>query len=85
MCSAYVVHASPDKIASASAKAAFAASVVKWMEAKVANHKRLRGGVAVIDLVPKSAAGKILRRDLRELAKKEAERGELGGDVKARL
>ncbi|KAF7321573.1 AMP binding protein [Mycena kentingensis (nom. inval.)] len=82
---AYVVHTHPKRIASPKAKADFAQGVVKWMEAKVAQHKRLRGGVAIIDAVPKSAAGKILRRELREQAKKEAERGELGGEVKAKL
>jgi 4-coumarate--CoA ligase len=38
-------------------------------------------GVAVVEAIPKSAAGKILRRQLRDLAKKEmAEPG-----VKAKL
>ncbi|KAJ7244176.1 AMP binding protein [Mycena haematopus] len=82
---AYVVHAHPEKVKSAKAKAEFARSVAKWMESKVARHKFLRGGVAVIDIIPKSAAGKILRRDLRELAKKEAAQGDLSLDVKARL
>ncbi|KAF7351179.1 4-coumarate--CoA ligase-like 7 [Mycena sanguinolenta] len=82
---AYVVHAHPEKVKSAAAKAEFARSVAKWMESKVARHKFLRGGVGVIDIIPKSAAGKILRRNLRELAKQEAARGDLGLDVKARL
>lgn len=42
-----------------------------WMKGKVANHKQLRGGIRFIDLVPKSAAGKILRTKVRELAKVE--------------
>ncbi|KAF7324882.1 AMP binding protein [Mycena kentingensis (nom. inval.)] len=78
---AYVVHANPTKVASDKAKEQFARSVQKWIEPKVAKHKYLRGGVKVIDVVPKSAAGKILRKELREAAKKEAERGE----IKARL
>ncbi|KAJ6576829.1 AMP binding protein [Mycena sp. CBHHK59/15] len=82
---AYVVHANPAQIKTAKAKLEFALSVVKWMETKVAKHKFLRGGVAVIDVVPKSAAGKILRRQLRDLAKREAEQGDLGIEVKARL
>ncbi|KAJ7060932.1 AMP binding protein [Mycena amicta] len=78
---AYVVHATPTKVASPAAKAAFAKKVQKWMEGKVARHKFLRGGVAVIEAIPKSAAGKILRKELREVAKGEAERGE----IKAKL
>lgn len=35
---------------------------------RVAPHKRLRGGVEVIESVPRSPAGKILRRKLREEA-----------------
>ncbi|KAF9087533.1 hypothetical protein BGX23_008057 [Mortierella sp. AD031] len=41
--------------------------VVDYVASKVAPHKKLRGGVRFIDLVPKSAAGKILRKDLRVL------------------
>lgn len=41
--------------------------VVEYVASKVAPHKKLRGGVRFIDLVPKSAAGKILRKDLRVL------------------
>ena len=42
---------------------------------KASSHKQLRGGVVMIDVVPKSAAGKILRRELRELVKKERQSG----------
>ncbi|KAJ7634476.1 AMP binding protein [Roridomyces roridus] len=82
---AYVAHADPAKVATSEAKAAFSTSVVKWMESKVAKHKFLRGGVAVIETVPKSAAGKILRRQLRDLAKEEVARGEIQTSYKARL
>ncbi|KAF7378255.1 4-coumarate--CoA ligase-like 7 [Mycena sanguinolenta] len=68
---AYVVHAQPQKIKTSAQKKKFEQGVAKWMELKVAKHKHLRGGVAVIDAVPKSAAGKILRRELRELAKQD--------------
>lgn len=40
-------------------------SVKSWFDAKVARHKRLWGGLVVVDQVPKSAAGKIQRRLLR--------------------
>jgi 4-coumarate--CoA ligase len=45
--------------------------IVNWLEEKVANHKRLRGGVRWIDEIPKSASGKILRRLLKDLLAKE--------------
>jgi acyl-coenzyme A synthetase/AMP-(fatty) acid ligase len=32
----------------------FRAEVEKWMTGQVANHKRLRGGVVLIDAIPKS-------------------------------
>jgi len=45
--------------------------IVKWLAGKVANHKRLRGGVKFVDEIPKSVSGKILRRVLKEQAKKD--------------
>ncbi|KAF8891748.1 AMP binding protein [Infundibulicybe gibba] len=68
---AYVVHAQPGALETAADKIAFQESIRRWTETKVARHKYLRGGVMVIDIVPKSAAGKILRRELRDLARKE--------------
>lgn len=62
-------------------KEAFCKEVQTWIQGKVARHKYLRGGVVVIDAVPKSAAGKILRKDLRELAKKESLPVELKGKL----
>ncbi|KAK5198537.1 hypothetical protein LTS03_008900 [Exophiala xenobiotica] len=58
-----------------------AEEIVKWLEGKVANHKRLRGGVRFIDEIPKSAAGKILRRILKDKAKEE----ESKKNIKAKL
>ncbi|KAF2737600.1 4-coumarate-CoA ligase-like protein [Polyplosphaeria fusca] len=43
----------------------------EWVKGRVAGHKQLRGGVVFVDAVPKSPAGKILRKDLRVLAKRE--------------
>ncbi|KAF3809180.1 Acyl-CoA ligase azaF [Colletotrichum gloeosporioides] len=45
--------------------------IAKWLEERVAKHKRLRGGVAFTDVIPKNPSGKILRKILREQAKKE--------------
>jgi acyl-CoA synthetase (AMP-forming)/AMP-acid ligase II len=45
--------------------------VCEWLHKKVAPHKRLRGGIRFIDEIPKSAAGKVLRRVLAEQAKNE--------------
>ena len=39
--------------------------VKAWLEAKIAGHKKLRGGLWVVDSVPKSPSGKILRRQLK--------------------
>ncbi|PQE06850.1 hypothetical protein CJF32_00010419 [Rutstroemia sp. NJR-2017a WRK4] len=49
--------------------------IERWLEGKVANHKRLRGGVKWVEEIPKSASGKILRRVLREGLKKEEKQG----------
>ncbi|KAK2755231.1 4-coumarate- ligase [Colletotrichum kahawae] len=45
--------------------------IAKWLEERIAKHKRLRGGVAFTDVIPKNPSGKILRKILREQAKKE--------------
>lgn len=50
--------------------------IMQWFQAKVANHKRLRGGVRFVDEVPKSASGKILRRLLKIKAQEEEEKGQ---------
>ncbi|KAL5330555.1 hypothetical protein ACEPPN_000073 [Leptodophora sp. 'Broadleaf-Isolate-01'] len=55
--------------------------VKRWLAERVSKTKRLTGGVAFVDAVPKNPSGKILRKLLRERAKEEV------GDkeVKARL
>lgn len=45
-----------------------AQEIMQWLQKKVSNPKRLRGGVHFIDAVPKSASGKILRRLLKAQA-----------------
>jgi 4-coumarate--CoA ligase len=42
-----------------------AKEIVGWLDARVSNHKRLRGGIQWVEHVPKSASGKILRRVLK--------------------
>ena len=53
---------------SQSEKDACGNEIANWLDSKVANHKKLRGGVVFIDEIPKSQSGKILRRVLREKA-----------------
>lgn len=55
----------------------------KWMFNKVAKHKRLVGGIQFVDEVPKLASGKIVRKLLKEWAKRDAPM--LEGKIKARL
>lgn len=45
--------------------------ITDWVAGRVAHYKRLRGGVRFVDEIPKSAAGKILRRLLRDKLKAE--------------
>lgn len=69
---AYVVRSAKSK-SSGSSDSDEAAKIVGWIHSKVAQHKRLRGGVRFVDAIPKSVSGKILRRVLKEQAKKEQE------------
>ncbi|BGP39960.1 hypothetical protein JCM10449v2_003918 [Rhodotorula kratochvilovae] len=48
-------------------------SIQRWMSTKVANYKQLKGGIKLVDSVPKSPSGKLLRRILRDEAKAEME------------
>ncbi|KAE8148032.1 hypothetical protein BDV25DRAFT_131569 [Aspergillus avenaceus] len=67
---AYVVRSAQSK-ASGVDTAQEATNIIKWLDSKVAYHKRLRGGVRFIDAIPKSVSGKILRRVLKKQAKEE--------------
>jgi 4-coumarate--CoA ligase len=57
----------------------------KFVHERVAQHKRLRGGVVFIEVVPKSASGKILRRILKDEAKKDTDDPMETSTVKAKL
>ncbi|KAL8726088.1 MAG: hypothetical protein Q9166_006925 [cf. Caloplaca sp. 2 TL-2023] len=48
-----------------------------WIQSRVSPHKYLTGGIAFIDEVPKSASGKILRKVMREWARRDAARLDL--------
>lgn len=67
---AYVVRSAKSKSSGVS-DAEEATKIVNWLHDRVAQHKRLRGGVKFVDVIPKSVSGKILRRLLKEEAKKE--------------
>ncbi|OJJ80914.1 acyl--CoA ligase [Aspergillus glaucus CBS 516.65] len=50
---------------------ATAEDIIKFMDGKVTAVKRITGGVVFIDAIPKNPSGKILRKELRERARKE--------------
>ncbi len=43
-----------------------------WVAPRVSKHKRLAGGVSFVDAVPKLPSGKIVRKLMREWAKRDA-------------
>jgi acyl-coenzyme A synthetase/AMP-(fatty) acid ligase len=47
--------------------------VTAWCGERLASDKALTGGVKFVDVIPKNPSGKILKRVLREMAKKELE------------
>jgi len=49
--------------------------VKAWCRERLARYKELTGGVRFVDAIPKNPSGKILKRVLREMAKKELEQG----------
>jgi 4-coumarate--CoA ligase len=57
--------------------------IQKFVAGKVSKHKRLAGGVKFIDEVPKLPSGKIVRKQMKEWAKRDSK--ELEGQIKARL
>lgn len=44
--------------------------IKSFVKKNVADYKQLRGGVVFVDTIPKSPSGKILRKDLRAIAKR---------------
>jgi 4-coumarate--CoA ligase len=43
-----------------------------YVAQNASRHKQLRGGVVFLETIPKSPSGKILRKELREMAGREA-------------
>lgn len=41
--------------------------ILEWINGRVAKHKRLYGGIIIVNEIPKSPSGKILRRLLRDI------------------
>lgn len=68
---AYIVPKAPLQSMSEADKKSMIDEVTQWVASKVSNHKRLRGGIVLVDIIPKSPSGKILRKVLRERAKSE--------------
>ncbi|KAI0091743.1 hypothetical protein BDY19DRAFT_932004 [Irpex rosettiformis] len=65
---AYVVPKEPALFAGPqSARDRLVEEINEWMKGRLANYKLLRGGIALVESVPKSPSGKILRKDLRVL------------------
>lgn len=50
-----------------------AEDIAQWVASRVADHKKLRGGVRIVESIPKSASGKILRKVLRDDAKADGQ------------
>lgn len=67
---AFVVRSAKSKASGVNAEQE-AENVIKWLDGKVAYHKKLRGGLRFVDAIPKSPSGKILRRMLKKQVQEE--------------
>ena len=43
-----------------------------YINERVSDHKKIRGGIVFLEAIPRSAAGKILKKDLKTITKVEA-------------
>ncbi|KAI9730887.1 MAG: hypothetical protein M1834_005605 [Cirrosporium novae-zelandiae] len=59
--------------------AAAAQSIIKFMSEKVSKTKQITGGIVFVDNIPKTPSGKILRKVIRERAKREVDSSGGGG------
>ncbi|KAJ2226458.1 hypothetical protein IWW45_007449 [Coemansia sp. RSA 485] len=57
-----------------------AQAVVAWLHQRVARYKWLRGGFAIIDHIPRSPAGKIIRASIRNIERASASGAGSGND-----
>lgn len=48
-------------------------TIAAFVAGRVSNYKRLRGGVAVVDALPKNATGKVLKKELKARGKYDLE------------
>lgn len=53
------------------------ADVKTYISKRLAKYKSLEGGVVFVDVIPKTASGKILKKDLRDMAKREMRQAHL--------
>ena len=60
---------------------AVTAEIHSWLNANVARHKRLRGGINIVDAIPKSPSGKILRRQLKDSLKVSTKGARIGAKL----
>lgn len=65
---AYIVHATRKHYEAGDEEGR---SIAAWLQTRLTDYKRLRGGVRFVESIPKSPSGKILRRLLKEQASKE--------------
>lgn len=49
-----------------SVQTSFSDAIAKWTAENVSNHKKLRGGVILVESIPKSSSGKLPRRVIRQ-------------------
>ena len=56
-----------EAIASGQQESHHARSILRFVTDKVSSYKRLRGGVFIIDALPRNPTGKVLKKTLKEL------------------
>lgn len=61
------------------------AMIIEWLNSRVAKHKHLRGGLALVDEIPKLASGKLQRKILRQWAIRDSNSIAQGRSLRARL